>query len=173
MLHKAHHLQNEHGPYDPEAKKLLKDALDLLEGRCNHLQNWITLFQLYTKYAYAIDREFPEKSAGYSRKAIAVVNAQHLDREPAIQMMVVTLYNNYAWVLWNKLGREEAVIYYGRAIELLEGYLLEGSQEESVVKAQLKHLGEAFHKLYLSSNREKEASRLKERLKENGVEIKE
>ena len=173
MLHKAQQLQIEHGPYNPEAKELLKDAVDLLEGRCNCLRNRITLFQLYTKYAYAIDGESPEESAGYSRKAIAVVNAQHLDRNPSLQMMVVTLYNNYAWVLWNRLGREEAVIYYGRAIELLEGYLLEGSQEENIVKAQLKHVGEAFHKLYLAINKEKEAERLKERLKESGVEIEE
>ena len=171
MLHKAQHLQNRFGPYDSGAKDLLKDAINLLEGKCSYEQNWITLFQLYTKYAYAIDSEFPEESAKYSRKAITVVNSQHLDRVSGCQMMIVTLYNNYAWVLWNKLGREEAVIYYGRAIELLEGYLLEGTQDEDVVKVQLKHVGEAFYKLYLSINRKKEAARLKERLKESGVEI--
>ena len=118
-----------------------------------------------------IDVDQPKEAAKYCRKAISIVKARHLDQMPQHQMLVVTLYNNYAWVLWNKLQSEEAVIYYGMAIELLEGYSLQGSQDPEWAKAQLAHVGGALHKLYMQTDKLKEAGNLKERLLEDGVAL--
>lgn len=170
-LYLSQQCQNLRGQYDPEARELAKECIDLLEGKCTFDNAWITLYQAYTKYAYMIDVDQPEEAAKYCRKAISIVKARHLDQMPMHQMMVVTLYNNYAWGLWNKLQSEEAVIYYGMAIELLEGYLLQRSQDPEWVKAQLAHVGGALHKLYMQTDKLKEAGNLKERLLEDGVEL--
>ena len=153
-----------------KAKSYTMDAITILEGRCESLSEWVCLFQSYTKYAFLIDDVKPEEAVEFSRKAINIAKKQHLDRY-GYDLQISTLYNNHAWVLWNRLGREEAIIYYGMAIELLESVLDEGKCNPESVKADLKHIAEALMKLYLATNRKAEADRLKERLAENGINI--
>lgn len=171
MLHTAQRCQNVKGQYDVQAKEIVKEAIDLLEDRCTHEGSYATLFMAYTKYAYMIDVDEPDRAAKYCRKAVTIVNAYHLDQNSNHQDLVITLYNNYAWVLWNKLESEEAIIYYGRAIELLESFLFIGSRDREHVIDNLKHVGKALYELYDATNKNKEACMLRERLAENGVEI--
>ena len=49
----------------------------------------------------------------------------------------LTGFNNHAWVLWNRLASEEAIIYYGRAIDLIEGYLSTGTPDPEQMRKNL------------------------------------
>ena len=80
-------------------------------------------------------------------------------------------YNNYAWVLWNKCGSEEAIIHYGRAIELLEEYLFNGIIDKETALSELKHVGTALLQIYSDTSRDKEWLRLMKRLTDDGVEF--
>ena len=78
-------------------------------------------------------------------------------------------YNNLAWVLWNMCQSEEAVIFYGRAIDLLESYLFSGIVDRDTVLKELKHVGAALNGIYARTGRARESEYLKRRLAENGV----
>ena len=80
-------------------------------------------------------------------------------------------YNNYAWLLWNKLGSEEAIMYYGRAIELAESYLENGMMNPDQARALLAHYSKALIGIYDATSREKEKKRLLQRLKNSEIEI--
>lgn len=143
----------------------------LVEGRFDDEANQTTLFLAYINIAAAIDGEEPEKANEYSEKAMNIVSRFELDRVPELQMVIVTMYNNYAWVLWNKLGDIQSIMYYGRALELLEGYMLRGEQPVEKVKAELAHIGKALYSLYKGINKDKEAEKLLLRLEKNDVNI--
>ena len=152
-------------------EKYLEDTMRLLKDRCSEKESWIVYFKALVKYGFAIDSEDPEGSLSYTGKAISIARKQHLDMEDSCKMLVATLYNNHAWVLWNRLGSEEAVIYYGRAIELLEGYQEEGTVDKEKVTGLLERVGNALLKLYMESTKVNEAARLVIRLRQDGIDL--
>lgn len=126
-------------------------------------------FELYQAYAYHIDRTDPEAAEGYYKKAIKEATKHHLDQNPYSAAAVPVVYNNYAWMLWYILSNEEAIIYYGRAIELTETYLENGVLPPEQAKEKLSHYGAALIRIYEATSRQKEKERLIKRLQESGV----
>lgn len=66
-------------------------------------------------------------------------------------------------------------IYYGRAIELLERYLLEGD-EEALPRADLiksmQHEAEALNKIYIAKDMKYEQAMLKKKMLQYGIDLK-
>ena len=156
---------------DEHRKEDLEELLDLMrhgafsdeEGRSQER------FEIYQGYAFIIDEESPEKAEQYYLKAIKEATKHHLDQVKYSAAAVANVYNNYAWLLWNKLGSEEAIVYYGRAIELAETFLDNGMLTPDHARRNLQHYGEALLNIYRDTARDKEHNRLCKRLKRNGV----
>ena len=148
-----------------EAQRLMSDAIRQMDGRCDHITEWITLFQCLGNYAFLLDEEEPEKSLDYYHKALDLARDQLLEQIPSCQMAIVTLYNNLAWVLWNRLGRDEAIMYYLRGIDILEGYQARGQQDPETLAIDMHHLSEKLVDVYRKTGRMAEAERLTKRVK--------
>lgn len=128
-------------------------------------------FELYQAYAFHIDQSEPEKAEEYYKKAIKEATKHHLDQLPESAAAVAATYNNYAWLLWNKFGSEEAIMYYGRAIELTETYLENGLLTPEHARKNLAHFGYALLELYQDTGKQKEFDRLMDRLIKNDVSL--
>ena len=126
-------------------------------------------FEVYQAYAFILDAKQPEEAETYYLKALKEATKHHLDQDRFSAAAVAATYNNYAWVLWNKLGSEEAIIYYGRAIELTESYLENGTLSSEQARKNLAHYGDALIRIYEATSRQKEKERLIKRLINSGV----
>ena len=81
--------------------------------------------------------------------------------------------NNHAWVLWNRLASEEVIIYYGRAIDLIEGYLSTGTPNPEQMRKNLEKEAGELYKIYIATGKKREAERLIARMRKSGIEISE
>ena len=129
------------------------------------------MFRAYGKLAFCIDATDPEEACRLYRKSLRVVREQGLYNLTGCKIAVTSIYNNYAWTLWNCLGSEEAIIYYGQALDLLEGYLGDRDVNKDMVISQMKHIGQALAKVYDQTNHANEKDRLIARLSEEKIEI--
>ena len=135
--------------------------------------DWATRFEAHGAYAILIEENDLEKSVDEYRKALILARDHHLDQDKHSAHAVAIQNNNLAWVLWNKCGSEEAILYYGRALDLLESYLFTGIIEKKAALELLQHVGKALMKIYSDTGRVKEAEWLTRRLNENGITMKE
>ena len=156
-----------------QARKELDEAIDLIEHYCACPDDWITQFEVFSAHAFLIEGEDLEESLREYRRALTIARNYHLDQKKPCANAVSIVYNNYAWVLWNKCGSEESILYYGRAIDLQESYLFSGIVERDEVLRQLRHMGAALNNIYVATSRMAESKRLMERLAENGVTLEE
>lgn len=151
--------------------RYLQEAIVLFEGRCNNIPSWGSYAYCLTSFASQIDGEEPERALEYTEKALDIVRDQGLDRIQAYHNLSYVLLNNHGWVLWNKLSSEEAIIYYGRAIDLIEGYLVTGTQDPERMKSALAKEAWELYKIYKATNKEREADRLLKKMKKSGIDI--
>ena len=149
----------------------LKEAIDLFEGRCNTVASWGSLANCLLSYAFLIDEEEPEKSLEYSERVLDIIRDQSLDRRPPYHEFTFLALNNHAWVLWNRLASEEAIIYYGRAIDLIEGYLSTGTLDPEQMRENLEKEANELYKIYKATGKKREADRLTARMRKSGIEI--
>ena len=156
---------------EEQAKKDIEEALYLIEHYQAASDDWITQFEARSGHAFMIEEDDLEESLREYRRALTIARNHHLDQVPQCADAVSVVYNNYAWVLWNKCGSEEAILHYGRAIDLQESYLFSGIVKRETVLKQLKHMGSALNNIYVATSRPSESKRLKERLAENGVTL--
>ena len=156
-----------------KAKELLLEAINFYNGYCQDVESWEVLADLLASYAFMIDAESPEEALDYTEEALDIIRDQALDRRPEYHERTVTALNNHAWVLWNRLTREEAIIYYGRAVDLIQGYLKRGTPDPEKMKAALLKESSALYKIYLAANREKEACRLAKKMEQFGISLNE
>ena len=151
-------------------KKYACRAIELLKDRCSDISHYEILFSACTKAAYACDEDHnPKEAEEYYLAAYDILKRRHLETRECTKKEVLAFYNNYAWMLWNSLHSEEAIIYYGRAIELCEDYMHSSSMDRSELKESLKHYGEALYDLYMQTGKVNESERLKRRLADNGI----
>jgi len=158
-----------------QEQNLLEEILELMDHNAfsNEKEYSRERFEVYQAYAFCLDEKVPEKAEQYYQRALKEATKHHLDQNQFSAAAVAGTYNNYAWVLWNKLGSEEAIIYYGRAIELMETYLENGMLKPEYAKKQLSHYGLALMKIYDATSRQKELERLVKRLLNSGINPKE
>ena len=166
-----HSVSAQHVKDKQRAKLFIKEAVQMIEQNNAAEEEWDLQFEAYSNRAFLTEEDNKESSMRDYRKALEIARNHHLDQLPKCARAVAVQYNNYAWVLWNWEGSEEAIIYYGRAIDLLESYLFSGIVDRDTVLHELDHMGSALYSIYLATSREREAERLKERLRENGVEM--
>ena len=152
-------------------KRLLEEILCLMDRYHASADDWPLQFEVYGNHAMLIEDEDLERSLKEYRKALTIARDHHLDQLKPCARAVAVQYNNYAWVLWNKCGSEEAILYYGRALDLLESYLSTGMVDRDIVLKELKHMGSALNRIYIDTGRTRESAHLKERLEENGVKL--
>ena len=174
MAYACIHFHNRTRLDDPEKSlEYLKEAIELFEGRCNTVASWGSLANCLLSYAFLIDEEEPEKSLEYSGRVLDIIRDQSLDRRPPYHEFTFLALNNHAWVLWNRLASEEALIYYGRAIDLIEGYLSTGTPDPEQMKENLKKEATELYKIYRATDKKREADRLTARMRKSGIEISE
>ena len=172
MAYACIHYYNQKRLEDPEKSlKYLKEAIDLFEGRCDTVASWGSLANCLLSYAFQIDGEEPERSLDYTERALDIIRDQSLDRRPSYHEFTFLALNNHAWVLWNRLASEEAIIYYGRAIDLIEGYLATGTPNPVQMKENLKKEATELYKIYQATGKRREAERLTARMRKSGIEI--
>ena len=150
---------------------ILERIIFFLEGHCDDPRSWGMLVNAYMSRAFQIDEEDPEEALEYTGKALEIVRDQGLERMKGFHHMIFLLLNNHAWVLWNRLSSEEAVIYYGRAIDLIEGFLENGTPDPEKMREALIKEAKALHQIYLDTGKEREAKRLEARMKKRGVDL--
>lgn len=161
------HVQNA----DSQSRKRLEEILELMtHGALSDESKYSRdRFEVYQAYAFMLDENEPEEAEKYYLKAIKEASKHHLDQNRFSAAAVAATYNNYAWVLWNKFGSEEAIIYYGRAIELTETYLENGMLDPDHARKNLAHYGNALIKIYDATSRQREKERLVKRLFDSGI----
>lgn len=160
---------------ETHTRKCLEEILELMDYGAFSDENSYApeRFEVFQAYAFQLDEKEPEKAEEYYLKALKEATKHHLDMQPRSAAAVAATYNNYAWVLWNKFGSEEAIINYGRAIELTETYLENGMLTPEHARKNLAHYGVALLVIYRDTGRKKEHDRLLDRLIKNGVTFKE
>ena len=168
-----HFYNNEWQKNTKKSLEYLEKAIDLLEGGCNTVDTWGSLANCLLSYAFQIDGEEPEKALEYSGRVLDIIRDQSLDRRPPYHYFTFLALNNHAWVLWNRLASEEAIIYYGRAIDLIEGYLATGTPDPGQMKENLEKEAFELYKIYKATGKEREADRLIARMRKSGIEISE
>ena len=151
------------------ARTFLEEALDLMERFHAADGEWETQFEVRSNLAYLLEQEDTEAALLEYRAALTLARNHHLDQDKRCALAVAVQYNNLAWVLWNMCQSEEAVIFYGRAIDLLESYLFSGIVDRDTVLKELKHVGAALNGIYARTGRARESEYPKRRLAENGV----
>lgn len=149
----------------------LTDAIRFFTGRCHDEFDWRRLANCLVGYAYRIDNDDPEKSLEYTGKALDIIRDHALERQCWNHNLTVVALNNHAWVLWNRLSSEEAIIYYGRCIDLIEGYLAGTTPDPDRMREELEKEIYALYGIYKATGKEKEANRLKKRYALKGIEI--
>ena len=147
-----------------QASALYMEAASLLEPHCDFRPAAIMYFLSCLHYAYSIDEVESEKAVGIYRKALSTMRRYHLDENQNLRIAIATTCNNLAWVLWNRLNSEEAAVYYGMALDMLEEWLTDPEMESEPVKGQISHIGTALYHFYIDTNKFKEAERIKARL---------
>ena len=157
---------------DRSARRYVEEALDLIENHHADSVNCVSQFEAHCGMAFYLEDEDLERSLREYRKALCYARDHRMEGNPRVADNLAIVNNNYAWVLWNRCGSEEAVIYYGRAIDLMEGYLSGGTVDRETALSRLQHFGEALNRIYTGTGRLKESRRLEERLAENGVILK-
>ena len=151
----------------------LCEAIDFFDGRCNTVADWGSLANCLLSYAFHIDGENPEKALEYSERVLGIIRDQGLDRRPPFHYFTYLTLNNHAWVLWNRLSSEEAIIYYGRAIDLIEGYLAAGTPDPECMKESLEKAAHELYLIYKATGKKREAERLTARMRKSGIELSE
>lgn len=161
------------GNESSQSRVKLEDILSLMDhGAFSNSEDYCTQrFELFQTYAFSIDAADPDKAEEYYQKALKEASVHHLDQRKNTAAAVAGTYNNYAWVLWNKFGSEEAIIYYGRAIELTESFIDNGLVAPELAKENLAHYGEALMHIYEDTSRVREKDRLRQRLLSHGVKL--
>lgn len=145
-----------------------KEIISLLERDENCFDCPETLFIAYTKYAYILDEENrSEEAIELYEKGELLIRKYHLEKGQ-YRRNVLSFYNNYAWVLWNRFQNQEAIIYYGKVIDMAEDAINEGNDMVATVDS-LEHFANGLHKLYEQTGKTKEAERLEKRLSPYGI----
>ncbi len=153
------------------ALEYVEKVLELLE-RCHACpDNWSAWFEALSNHAFLTEERDLQASAREYRRALNLARDHHLDRFPFSAIAVAMQNFNYGWVLWNRMDSPEAVLYFARAIDLLESYLSTGVADRETVLRDLKKVGEALDEVYADTGRDEESARLRERLAENGVRL--
>lgn len=157
------------GPAGKAARQSIQEAVQLIEQDRIEEDDWVTKFTAYCHRSFITEDENLEASLRDYRKSLAIARDHHLDQNPRCARSVAVQYNNYAWVLWNRLGSEESILYYGRALDLLESYMSSGVLDRETLDQELKRVGNALNRIYAATGREREADSLRRRLAEDGV----
>ena len=146
-----------------EAQALHNEMLDLVENHYalsekKESYNRMILFIHETMYREDTDPQVAEK---YYQKSLKEVLAFHLDENLENTENVCTLYNNYAKQLLSQGLKSEALIYFGRAIEIFEASVYSGYTFTEHGLYLIDHIGEAITELVESPQ---EKQRLEERI---------
>ena len=149
----------------------LHEAINFFDGRCNSVAAWGSLANCLMSYAFQIDDEDQEKALEYSERVLGIIRDQGLDRRLPYHYFTYLTLNNHAWVLWNRLASEEAIIYYGRAIDLIEGYLATGTPDPECMKVSLEKAAHELYLIYKATGKKREADRLTARMRRSGIEL--
>ncbi|MBR6705882.1 MAG: hypothetical protein IKI84_04290 [Clostridia bacterium] len=122
--------------------------------------------------AFCIDAEEPEKAVELYKEAISISISRRidLDRLWGCRAIVVLQYGNLGWVLWNKLGSEEAMIWYVMALEMMDDFLADDHPEiAGQLRSRYSHIATLLDTFYQETGREKDRTALTQRMEKRGI----
>ena len=120
--------------------------------------------------AFCIDAEKPKEAAELYKEAISVSRKIDLNRLWGCRALVILQYSNLGWVLWNRLGSEEAMIWYVMALEMMDDFLADSHPEiEGQLRNRYSHIATLLDTFYQETGREKDRETLAQRMKKRGI----
>ena len=120
--------------------------------------------------AFCIDEEEPEEAVEMYKEAISVSRKIDLNRLWGCRAIVVLQYGNLGWVLWNRLGSEEAMIWYVMALEMMDDFLKDNHPEiEGQLRSRYSHIATLLDTFYRETGREKDREALARKMKKRGI----
>ena len=150
---------------ETKAYSLLDELLDLAENHYGISDDHS--FERMYLFLHQADRfgeeNFPQAEK-YYRKALKEVLTFHLDSDTSRCRIVCVLYNNYAALLRDCIGYQEAMFYYNRALEIFESARFAGYTFTEFDLSLIDHIGEIISQFYETNNCSIEKERLLRKL---------
>lgn len=144
---------------------LLDELLDLVENHYGFSdEDSFQRMYLFFKQAERFCKSDFQQAETYYRKAIKETLTHHLDTNADYCDIIPILYNNYAAQIRDNIGYPEAMIYYGRALEIFEAARYNGHTFSEYELSAIEHVGNIMTGFYESYNYPVEKDRLLRRL---------
>ena len=128
-IYYSDYLSLNHDGKESEAAIMLVKILDLIENHYALSDSFYGFKRMYAFCQKAIslsDSDFT-LAEQYYQKSLKEILKFHLDKDSENAENISAVYANYAKLLMNNIGSEEALIYYGRALEILEATVYNGN----------------------------------------------
>lgn len=151
---------------------LAKETIDFLESTYIDKEGGEILAAAYITYADRLDDEKQtEEMAECYEQAYEVIRKYHLDSVPYYLAVVLSLYNNYSWLLWNRFIDNQAAYYLLKELELIEDYIDNGTDSDVDLLRYLDICGRRLIDIYTKEGKGRELEKLKLRLNKLGLSI--
>lgn len=155
-----------------KALYLAKETIDFLEGTYIDKEGGEILVTAYITYADRLDDEKQaEEMAEYYEKAYNIIRKYHMDSVPYYLAVVLSFYNNYSWLLWNRFADNQASYYLIKELELIEDYIDNGTDSDVDLLRYLDICGRRLIDIYTKEGKGRELEKLKIRLNKLGLSI--
>ena len=151
--------------------KTMQEATSLYEGNCHDSNDWEQYTQCLINYSIASEDFDMNKALELLEQALSIVEEHDLENDSDCHQVVFLLYNNLAWVLWNEFSSEEAIIYYSKAISVIEKHMRIDKNDSVLSLSQLETEVGRLYEIYMATSKEREADRLKKKYAKKGITI--
>ena len=151
--------------------KLMQESVSFFEGYCYDSHTWMNYVHCLVDYSAASEAVDMDKALELLEQALSIVEENDLESDPDCHQIIYLLYNNLAWVLWNEFSNEESIIYYSKAIDLIEKHLRTDQEDSLLSRDNLEKEVERLYEIYMATSKEKEAERLKKKYAKKGITI--
>ena len=148
---------------------LLEELLDLIENHYAFSENTsddnycrLQIYHHKAEIAWDISKDV-SLAEEYFRKCIKEILKCQIDKDPHHSVNTAIIYNNYAKLLLDFISAHEALIYYGRALEILEAFRWSGNDFSDFEEGLTDHIVKAMIEIYEKQNCPQEKERLLKR----------
>ena len=110
-----------------------------------------------------------------TQHALSIYGMPQLDENDArsgiiIRAIVILQYSNLGWVLWNRLGSEEAMIWYAMALEMMDDFLKDDHPGiAGQLRSRYSHIATLLDTFYRETGREKDRETLARRMRKREI----
>lgn len=150
---------------------IMEEAISFFEGTCCDSDDWGQYANCLINYSAATEEVDMQKALELLEDALTIIEDHDLEKDSDSQHLIFLLYNNLAWVLWNEFSSEEAIIYYSKAIDVIERRLRNDKNDPVLSISELEKEVGRLYEIYMSTSKDREAERLKKKYAKKGITI--